>query len=62
MGFGIARSRSVYLPSSWEEEGVDALSRSPIQGEDTMLVPEENLVAAVASPLVSVKSGEGSLG
>ena len=39
----------------------DALSRSPIQGEDTMLVPEENLVAAVASPQVSAKSGEGSL-
>ena len=39
----------------------DALSRSPIQGEDMMLVPEENLVAAVASPQVSAKSGEGNL-
>ena len=36
----------------------DELSQSPIQG---VLVPEENLVAAVASPQVSAKSGEGSL-
>ena len=39
----------------------DALSRAPIQGEDMMLVPEENLVAAVASPEFSAKSGEGRL-